>query len=183
MHDTIKCELFCLADSLIRTHHLLSVPTCSFLLAQNYGCNEFAYGIIIGEFSTIFNDCRVIMRYLNLKQNKIYSKVELLFALSFLFLRLIVAPFYTIYLYSFHIVPLFIKLASSLLSIVSTLWCAEMIMTIGLKLSENSKEGPLLKFRKFCLQLRSSKLKQYGYSAIIFIPQYILSGYMHYYGN
>jgi len=163
----------------MRMHHLTSTIACILLLTGKYGISEFSNGIIFGEFTTIFNDLRIILKFLNLKQNKLYQFSEIAFAFSFLIIRFFIFPSYIIYLFSLHIVPLSFKIEMSIINAISLFWILEIIMTIGMKFSSHSTSSFIKQFRFLCQYLRSSRISQFMLCAIIFIPQVLLSFYMH----
>jgi len=179
MHDTVKCELLSLNETPMRIHHVLSILGCSSGLVGNYGSSELCNALLIAEVSNIFLTSRAIIRYLNLKGNMLYFINELGFALTFILNRLVIGPIYAMNLFKIANTPLLCKTLGCLTNFISVIWIAEILSSIGMKYTMNTKSKLGLMYRKFANGLKKSPFIFIGFSSAIIMPQVILATYNH----
>ena len=175
IHDSIKSEIFHLNDSLMRLHHIFALIGLTSGLMNNYGSHEIAYGLFLAEISNVFFVMRGIMRHLNLKSNKFYLTSEILFAVIFISIRSLIGPIYNTLVFSDAKIPMISKLFGCCLNFLSTIWIAEILCTIGMKLTSNKSDKFALFYRKVAEGLRKSKKNKAIYYGTLIIPQIAFS--------
>ena len=94
IYDFIAEYYFGCLDFLTCAHHVISMLVLSACFHNNYGGYEYVMTQFLGEISNPWLIIRTMLKITGKTDNLFYKCMEWLFAVSFLILRLFVAPFW-----------------------------------------------------------------------------------------
>ena len=179
MHDFVKNQLLASIDITSELHHIICLYGFATTLTNEYGGTEISNGMILAEFSNIFLKLRALMKFYNLKNNKLYFINELIFAIVFLLLRIVIGPLYT-FSWIFHPkTPLVTVSFGTLLNLVSVIWISEILVIICLKLAMNPKSRFVNLYKKISYGLKESRNIKILFYSLMIVPQLVIEFFLY----
>jgi len=103
---------------------------------------------MIAEISNPFIVMRTMLKITGRKNTKAYEIFQLLFAGTFLPLRMIVTPIWMIFVYEAENCIIVTKLCVSLVYFIQQFWCMRILQLVGERIKESykKKDAPLPKW-------------------------------------
>lgn len=144
VYDTVCCLAIAAMQHTLRTevansiHHGVSIA--GLLAGLGYGkCGpELVLALLLVESSNPFLHARTLLADMGMKQRLEYKVTELLFALSYMIMRIVLGPVLMYKTLQSAVTPPFVKVGAVGLQLVSIFWFYEIILKAKSKLQQTS---------------------------------------------
>ena len=99
LYDLIMEAVYNVLDNITAVHHLCVIILGMYFYWNKYGGDEYLMTLFLGEISNPCLICRTILKSLRKTNSVYFTYVEATFVVSFLLVRVLIAPFWMEYVF------------------------------------------------------------------------------------
>lgn len=169
LYDTVAEKLYGVLDIMTATHHLSVIILGAYFYWNKYGGDEYLMTLFLGELSNPCLILRTILKSLRLSNTLYFTYIEGWFAISFLLIRVLVAPFWIDMILQAENCPFGHKLGVSIVFTISMGWNTKILAIVFKRYKQLFGRPPyfLQQLENFFAKIDNGEIEYYIFYGIV----------------